>query len=87
LNINEYNDWFLPSKDELNWMYKNLKAKGLGGFTNDWYWSSSQDSDITRADNTTYAYAQRFDPTVQNGGWQWIGVKNYTYCVRAIRAF
>jgi len=46
MNINNYTDWFLPSLDELNLMYRNLKQKGLGNFTNDqyWYWSSSQDS-------------------------------------------
>jgi hypothetical protein len=36
-----YDDWFLPSRDELNLMYENLKQKRIGGFSSDAYWSSS----------------------------------------------
>jgi len=77
LNINGHNDWFLPSIDELYLMYKNLKQKGLGGFKDGFYWSSSQD-----AGNYTLALTRLF-----SDGNQYIGYKDYANNVRAIRAF
>ena len=35
------NDWFLPSIEELEKMYENLRVYGVGGFVADYYWSSS----------------------------------------------
>ena len=80
ININSFNDWFLPSKSELAWMYLNLKEKGLGDFNNDWYWSSS-------IQNSWHAggvwYRQKF-----SDGTEETGQGNITTCsVRAIRAF
>jgi hypothetical protein len=40
--LNGYDDWFLPSENELDLMYLNLKKNGLGNFTDDNYWSSTQ---------------------------------------------
>ena len=75
LVLNGYSDWFLPSKDELNLMYQNLKQAGLGGFAGDWFWSSSEYSSNT-------AWSQFF----YNGG-QNATNKIATIRVRAVRAF
>jgi len=83
LNFDGYNDWFLPSKDELDLMYKNLKQKGLGNFktvedTTNWtdiYLSSSQIEKYS-------SWVQRFSSGSQ-GQWG----KDSTVSVRAIRAF
>ena len=40
LNIDGFNDWYLPSKIELNLIYSNKDI--IGGFTPLWYWSSSE---------------------------------------------
>jgi hypothetical protein len=68
-------DWFLPSKDELDLMYKNLKAKGLGNFGSGWCWSSS-------AYDNSDAWAQRF-----SDGSQGAYLKYKANSVRAVRAF
>jgi len=41
LDINGFNDWFLPSRNELSHLYGNLHLRNLGNFRNEWYWSST----------------------------------------------
>jgi hypothetical protein len=72
-----FDDWFLPSFDELNQMYLNLKAQGVGGFdASQYYWSSSEYGDIT-------AYVQWFG----NGSSAHCTKAGPACCVRAARAF
>jgi len=85
MEINGYKDWFLPSKDELNLMYKNLKQKGVGGFSNNWYWSSSQYNSYDALEQ----YLDRYDGWSQyfGDGHQYDDKKSRVVSVRAIRAF
>jgi hypothetical protein len=80
LNIGGYNDlryddWHLPDKDELNLMYRTLKQKGLGEFSDSWYWSSSQV-------NNRDVWGQDF-----SDGKQGLYARNRRGYVRAVRAF
>ena len=75
LSLGGYSDWFLPSKDELNLMYENLKVFGVSDFVDSFYWSSSEF-------NAYFAWAQYF-----GSGLQFNYDKYYTLRVRAVRAF
>jgi hypothetical protein len=72
---NAYDDWFLPSWDELDLMYQNLKQKGLGGFSNTWYWSSTKIRDDS-------SYGQDFGDGTRDSKDDII-----TGLVRCVRAF
>jgi hypothetical protein len=71
-----YEDWFLPSKDELNEMYLNLHVNGFGGFSSGNYWSSTE-FDIFKA-----WWQNFFNGDPFNGGKDYSSVS-----VRAVRAF
>jgi len=73
LELNGYDDWYLPGKDELNKLY--LSKDLIGSFAGGDYWSSSECSNLN-------AWRQYFDY-----GSQSCNGKNYTNRVRAVRAF
>ena len=69
-----YSDWYLPTKDQLNLVYQNLRKTGkISG--NSWHWSSSEGNNLS-------AWSQRFSDGYQGGDG-----KDDTGSVRAIRAF
>ena len=70
-----YDDWFLPSRDELNLMYHNLKEQGLGDFTSAFYWSSSEY-------HGDFALNQYFGKGIQD-----FYLRSMAYKIRPVRAF
>jgi hypothetical protein len=87
----KFRDWRLPTKFELNEMWKNLHrfgcsntipasspcATAIGGLRNDFYWSSTE-----YEYDTNFAWYQYF-----GGGNQLTYGKTFTYYFRAVRAF
>ncbi|MEP6676980.1 MAG: DUF1566 domain-containing protein [Ferruginibacter sp.] len=73
LVLGGYNDWYLPSRDELNKLYLNRVA--IGGFADSIYWSSSEYNDYI-------AWYQSF-----SNGDQMNYRKRSLHYVRAVRSF
>lgn len=73
-------DWYLPSRDELNLIYQNLKVPGLSSFPGsgspNYYWSSSEISNLG-------AWCQNFDSGEEFNG----AYKNNQMAIRAVRDF
>lgn len=74
-NHNNYSDWYLPTKNELHWIYENLHKKGIGDFNTFNYWSSTEIDD---------QQAWVFD---FSRGTEESSLKTGSNLVRAIRAF
>lgn len=83
VSVNEitYDDWFLPSADELGQLYVNLKAHDLGNFQNFAYWSSTESA--TRF--FPFAIVAQF--TSGLNGIELTENKQNMYLVRAVRTF
>jgi len=89
----KYDDWRLPTGDELNAMYSELKQKGIGGFRNAVYFSPDYDKAIQKARSQQVSYffwKQDFENGIQSsvemipgtgGHFDWLT----KYWVRAVR--
>ncbi|MFO7701769.1 MAG: DUF1566 domain-containing protein [Psychroflexus maritimus] len=75
-SLNGFDDWFLPARQELDQMYLNLHAQGLGSFNNlSTYWSSTENNNIS-AQGVSFITGN----TINNN-------KTNSYRVRAARRF
>jgi len=75
LELNGHDDWYLPSKDELNQLYINRVA--IGGFASNSYWSSTEgDYDYGSAWVQVFNFGSQFDYNMYSD-----------HVVRAVRAF
>lgn len=77
-----YDDWFLPSKKELECMLMFLGSNNLGGIKKDWsYWSSSESGNYPG-----YAFYCRYQSYKSSVKTEYDEV-GYVLCVRCIRAY
>jgi hypothetical protein len=80
LSLNGYNDWFLPSAQELALICENLFKQHLRDFSRpQGYWSSSEDGP-RQANRLNFSYSR---------GWEWDiwGHRDQDGYVCAVRAF
>jgi hypothetical protein len=78
LELNGYDDWFLPSLDELREMYTYRNE--IGGFISTLYWSSAESEFATPVEEA--AWIVNFD----DGGYGWTA-KSGNLPVRCIRKY
>lgn len=72
---NGYDDWFLPSKDELHMLYVQKESGRIGNFLAEEYWSSTEQ-------NNDRAWLQHM-----GNGSASAEIKVNSACIRAMRAF
>jgi formylglycine-generating enzyme required for sulfatase activity len=82
LILGGFDDWFLPSKNELDLIYDNLRVAGLSEFASEWYWTSSE---LDRSNSWIQYFHDRY--LFWSGGDQRDGIKYGPGGVRAVRAF
>ncbi|MBS3915176.1 MAG: DUF1566 domain-containing protein [Bacteroidetes bacterium] len=74
-DFNKLPEWYLPSKNELDTMYKYLASRGLGKLRPEYYWSSS-----AYDDDNAILVSMKDGSSIKTDRWRY-------YRVRPIRKF
>ena len=69
-----FTDWRLPTREELNQIYLNLRRRNLGSIGDDIYWSSTENDSST-------AWYQSMGNGIQRSG----NIRSFSLNVRAVR--
>ena len=77
LTLNNYSDWYLPSRNEISTIAQNYLQ--INGFNGAYYWTSSEES-------TNYSWYIAFNQSVSSYMWR-SEYKSNLFSVRAIRKF
>lgn len=83
LELNGYDDWYLPAKSEMAELYEQRVV--VGGFADDFYWTSTENNIETSNRRDSLAWYVNFTDSLS--GYSNCNYKNYEARVRAIRAF
>ncbi|MDR1326579.1 MAG: DUF1566 domain-containing protein [Treponema sp.] len=86
LAVNGFDDWFLPSMEELNLIYSNLYLQRLGSFVNGRYWSSTYYGLATNYSFNPFEVHNYRLVNFFDGVRSWARY-HIPYCVRAVRQF
>lgn len=82
LVLGGYDDWFLPNRTQLSWLYQAKVGSVIAGFANGAFWSSTESS----GNSSDFAYVKAFY-SISNGGSEFTDSKLKDYYYRAVRAF
>ena len=86
LEVNGFDDWFLPSRDELHYMYGNLHMRNIGSFSLDWYWSSTFINGVWEFADGNWRRSCCWGENFSNGNQNYFGYFSQ-FRVRAVRRF
>ena len=78
-SVDGFDDWYLPSRGELNLIYENLDKPGLGGFEPGMYWTSTEmDEFLVWAQDLGRNDGLQSIAIKSSPHWRVLGIRNFS---------